>query len=248
MKIIIILSTIVLVSSLQAWSLDHSSSLVRYQSNFGLCPAKSTGSLTLRLMKIFEETNSLRKVKKEITNEKLDKRHFLSSYKIDYDPLKRLVKFHYNCPKPLMKVQVYRQGGLNNYDAILVENGHLYDPTYEVLLRQEAKLTKELPFLAMPVEELDKQLQYDLANLFKKMDESIQQKISEIIISDKSELTMILSFSSGPLSVFLGDDQWEMKVNKLEQIVSYMEKKQKIPSVVNMTNLKKIVVKFNDSI
>jgi hypothetical protein len=45
-------------------------------------------------------------------------------------------------------------------------------------------------------------------------------------------------------SVFLGMDLWETKLEKLTKIISYVEKSQKYPSTINLTNAKKVVVKF----
>ena len=47
-----------------------------------------------------------------------------------------------------MKVQIYKDNGDEYYTAILVDNGKLVDPTYEVLLRTEKKLKKKLPSMA----------------------------------------------------------------------------------------------------
>jgi hypothetical protein len=44
----------------------------------------------------------------------------------------------------------------------------------------------------------------------------------------------------------MGLDEWEEKVAKLDKIVNYMELKEKIPAVINLTNSKKVVVKFRD--
>src|SRR5690606_19343316 len=108
----------------------------------------------IKLIKTFEEKNSLRDVKKDIVENNLVKKHFLSSYKIKYNPIGNHLALNFNCPKPLMKAQIYRENGQESYDAILVDNGTLVDPTYEVLLRSEKKLTRQLPYLALPVGDL----------------------------------------------------------------------------------------------
>jgi hypothetical protein len=44
----------------------------------------------------------------------------------------------------------------------------------------------------------------------------------------------------------MGVDEWNLKMTKLEKIVNYMELQKKIPAIINLTNSKKVVVKFND--
>ncbi len=146
-----------------------------------------------------------------------------------------------------MKVQVYRENGLESYDAILVSTGDLYDPTYEVMLKNEKKLTKELPFLALPVDEMkDDKLQKKISRLVKGMKNRVKKHLSEIILDKSAELTIILSINGFPASVFLGISNWKDKLVKLDKIIGYMISKRKIPAIINMTNSKKVVVKFND--
>lgn len=217
---------------------------VDYKTYFGECPTNVAGKLTLELVKAFEETNSLRSVKELIVKNKLADKYFLSEYQIAYDPIKNRIKFNYNCPAPVMKVQIYKDNGDEFYTAILADNGKLLDPTYEVLLRSEKILTKKLPHLAIPVKALDSKLHEDITRLVAKMDNSFRKKISEVIVNENSELTIILSVQNRPSSAFLGKDYWSEKVRKLEKIISFMKKKKRIPTVINLTNTKKVVVKF----
>ena len=113
---------------------------IHYRTMFGQCPSKAVGRLTLTLIKEFEKNKSLLDVKKKIITDKLDEKYYLSSYNINYDPLQKMIKFHYECPKALMKVQIYRKDGDEFYTAVLVDNGKLFDPTYEILLRTEKRL------------------------------------------------------------------------------------------------------------
>lgn len=219
-----------------------------YRTHFGNCPTKSAGSMSLKLIKTFEEKKSLRAVKSEIINEKLDQRHFITDYKISYDPMNKQLDLRFDCPKPLMKVQIYKENGLEGYEAILVENGKLFDPTYEVLLRTENKLSHDLPYLALPVGEMDQNTQEKITSLMLDVDGAVRKKISEVILDDKGELTVILSISGRPSSVFLGPESWSEKMQKLEKIVGYMEAKKRIPSIINLTNSKKVVVKFSDAL
>lgn len=185
-------------------------------------------------------------MKVKIVKEKLKDKYFISDYKINYDPLRDQLNFKFGCPEPLMKVQIFKKGGLESYEAILVETGELFDPTYEVLLRAENKLSKPLPFLALPVEEMDQKMQKDVANLVMKMHYKVRRRLSEVILDENKELTMILSSKNRASSVFLGKEDWNGKLKKLEKIVSYMGKKRKVPTIINLTNAKKVVVKFND--
>ena len=219
---------------------------VKYRTSFGRCPSRAAGTLTLQLIKSFEKNSSLRDVKTKIVKDKLDEKHFISSYKIKYDPLKKYLHFTYECPEPLMKVQIYKEGGLESYEAVLVDNGKLFDPTYEVLLRTEDKLNYELPFLALPVGDMDEKVQQDITKLVSGMPLSFRKKLAEVIINDDKELTIILSLNNHPSSVFMGPDEWALKMTKLAKIVNYMELKKKIPAIINLTNSKKVVVKFND--
>ena len=234
--------------SFQMASASVTSKKVRYKTVFGDCPSRSAGSLALRLMKTFEATKSLKDLKKQIIDEKLDRKYFLSDYKIKYDPVKKSIKFNFECPKPLMKVQVYKETENDSYEAILVQNGKLFDPTYEILLKEDKKLTGVLPSLALPVELLDKSVQNDISALIESGGAPLISKLSEVILDKEGSLTMILSLKGRPSSVFMGDGDWGEKIKKLKKIIGYMESQNKIPAVINLINSKKVVVKFSDTI
>ena len=218
----------------------------KYRTSFGICPSRTAGSFALQLMKIFEDVKSLKKLKERISKEKLDTKHYISSYKINFNPLKNSLFMSFDCPKPIMKVQLYKENGLESYEAILVDNGELIDPTYEVLLRSEKKLKKPLPFLALPIQKMDKEIQKNLTNLIKNMDPFVSRSISEVILGENKSLTIILSLRSTPSSVFLGKENWSEKIRKMERVVKYLDKNRKIPAIINLTNSKKVVVKFSD--
>jgi len=221
---------------------------VQYKTYFGSCPSKVAGKLTLILMSEFDKGHSLFDLKEKIIKDKLDEKHFLSSYKINYFPADNLIKFKFDCPKPLMKAQIYKESGEEFYTAILVEGGKFVDPTYEILLRAEKKLTKPLPHLAFPVSLIDSKIEGDLTELVSKFNKEYQGKISEIIVDEKKKLTLILSINRNPTSAFLGNEYWSEKVGKLVKIIDYMKEKKTIPAVINLTNSKKVVVKFSDTI
>lgn len=215
-----------------------------YKTYFGSCPSRSTGALTLNVVNNFEEKKSLLDLKKQIINNQLDKKYFLSDYKISFNPLSNILSLSFECPKPLMKVQIYNNEAMESSSAILVDNGELFDPTFEELLRQEKIITAELPSLALPYGEIDKELQKKITALFKNLPESFGQRISEVIINEQKELTIILSLNGNPSSSFLGSVEWDEKIEKLQKIIKYMEKTSKIPTIINLTNPKKVVVKF----
>ena len=221
---------------------------VKYRTNFGRCPSRAAGGLAIKLIKAFEKNKSLRDVKNTIISKNLTKKHFLSEYNIKFNPIDNHLVLNFECPKPLMKAQIYRENGQESYEAILVDDGTLVDPTYEVLLRAEKKLTKQLPYLALPVGDLEKGVREDLTDVIRGFGEKFRQNISEVIIGEDKTLTIILSVKGQPSSVFLGTSQWEEKSAKLKKIISYMGSKKKVPAIINLTNAKKVVVKFNDKI
>ncbi|MCB9060444.1 MAG: cell division protein FtsQ [Halobacteriovoraceae bacterium] len=221
---------------------------LKYRTSFGQCPSKVAGALTLQLVKEFENNRSLLDVKKKIIDDNLVEKHFLSQYEINFNPVKKELFFNLECPSPLMKVQIYKDGGLDSYEAILVDSGELFDPTYEVLLRSEHKIKHDLPSLALPVGDFGEETQKQVTDLFSDMSPRFRQKLSEMIISDKKDLTVILSINGNPSSVFLGQGDWRHKFKKLDKIVTYMEQKNKVPAIINLTNSKKVVVKFNESL
>ncbi len=145
-----------------------------------------------------------------------------------------------------MKVQVFREDGQESYNAILVDNGELFDPTYEVLLRTEKKLEADLPYLALPVDEIDKEGQKKITFLIKDMGKEFRKKLAEVIFTDEKSLTIILSINGHSSTAFMGKNEWDEKVEKLKSIIRYMESKKKVPAIINLTNLKKVVVKFSD--
>jgi hypothetical protein len=221
---------------------------ISYRTYFGECPTKSSGMLTLILMKEFEKTKSLKNVKEKILSEKLDEKYFLSDYRISYNPVIRTLRIHLECPEPLAKVQVYKPNGQEHYSAILGDNARMYEPHYENLMKAEKKLTTHLPLLAMSMEQLDGSAPTDVAGLIKKMEVNLRMQISEIIVSKNNELTIIFALGGKATSVFMGAELWEEKLTKLAKIVGYVGKNKRYPSSINLVNSKKVVVKFSDKI
>lgn len=221
---------------------------INYRTYFGECPSKSSGMLTLILMKEFEKAKSLRDVKEKILNEKLDEKYFLSDYRISYNPVIRTLRINFECPEPLAKVQVYKPNGEEHYSAILGDNARMYEPHYENLMKAEKRLTHHLPLLAISMNQLEGSAPTDLANFIKKMEVDLRKQISEIIVSKNNDLTIIFALGGKATSVFMGADLWEEKLTKLTKIVGYVGKNKRFPSSINLVNSKKVVVKFSDKI
>jgi hypothetical protein len=248
-KIKILIMTTLLVTNASAKRTNNKLvDKIKYKTFFNKCPSQLGGKLTLILTREFEKNNSLKEVKEKIIKEKLDEKYFLSNYKIQFDPIKSKLKFNFECPEALMKVQIYKDNGDEFYTAILVDSGKLVDPTYEVLLRAEKKIKGKLPELALPVSALDDNTHLEVTDLVSSLSADFRSKISEVIVSENKELTIILSINNRPSSVFLGKDYWSEKVVKLVKVVTYMKAKKSVPAIINLTNSKKIVVKFSDTI
>lgn len=219
---------------------------INYRTYFGECPSKSSGMLTLILMKEFEKSHSLKDVKEKMINEKLDEKYFLSNYRISYNPVIKTLRIQLDCPEPLAKVQVYKPNGEEHYSAILGDNAKMYEPHYENLMKAEKRLNHHLPLLAITTEQLEGSAPTDVAAFIKKMEVDLRKQISEIIISKNNELTIIFALGGKATSVFMGADLWEEKLTKLAKIVGYVGKNKRYPSSINLVNSKKVVVKFSD--
>jgi hypothetical protein len=219
-----------------------------YRTYFGDCPSRSSGMLTLILMKEFEKSRSLKDVKEKILSEKLDEKYFLSDYRISYNPVIRTLKINFECPEPLAKIQVYKPNGDEHYSAILADNARIYEPQYENLVRAEKRLAYNLPLLAISMDQLEGSAPTDLASFIKKMEVGLRKQISEIIVSKNNELTIIFALGGKATSVFMGPDLWEEKLPKLAKIVGYVGKNKRYPNSINLVNSKKVVVKFSDKI
>lgn len=221
---------------------------INYKTQFNGCPSQAVGKLTLDLVNEFDKKKSLLDLKKMIVEKNLEEKYFLSKYVINFDPTAQALKFNFECPRPIMRAQIYKKNGEEYYTAILVETGKFVDPAYEVLLRAEKKLETTLPSLAYPVSMVNDETLKTITALTQKFDKEFKNKLSEVILNEDKSLTMIFSIDRKPSSAFLGNDYWSEKVEKLTKVIDFMKKKKKVPAVINLTNSKKIVVKFSDSI
>jgi hypothetical protein len=242
---------LLILNSYKAWSAIPDSSTqkdVHYRTYFGECPSKSSGMLSILLMKEFEKNHSLKDVKEKILSEKLDEKYFLSDYRISYNPVLKTLKINFECPEPLAKIQVYKSNGQEHYSAILADNSKMYEPQYENLMRVEKKLSYPLPLLAISMEQIESTAPTQLAQFIKKIQIDLRKQISEIILNKNNELTLIFALSGRATSVFMGADFWEEKLTKLSKIVAYVGKNKRYPTTINLVNSKKVVVKFSDKI
>ena len=117
-----------------------------------------------------------------------------------------------------------------------------------VLLKEEKKIKKDLPSLALPVGNLKEEIRLNITKVVKDLKKELKNELSEVILNESNELTIIFSMKGSATSVFFGKDDWNIKVNKLQKIVSYMKSKKRMPSIINLTHSKKVVVKFKDKI
>ena len=221
---------------------------INYRTYFGECPTKSSSNFALLVMKEFEKKHSLKDVKEKILHEKLDEKHFLSDYRISYNPVIKTLKVNLECPQPLVKVQVYKSNGEEHYSAVLGDNAKMYDPGYENLMKAEKRLTTNLPLLAISMKQLEGDAPTNLASFIKLMEKDLRTQISEIIINKNNELTIVFALGGKATSVFMGADLWEEKLVKLTKVIGYVQKSKRYPGSINLVNSKKVVVKFSDKI
>ena len=221
----------------------------QYRSKNNHCPNKSINDLNFLLIGEYEKTKSLLDLKKKILKDRLKEKYFINDYKISYQFATQSLLFEYTCSRALLKAEVMREGSLGkSYSAILTENGKLLDPSYEVVLRAENKIEKDLPDFVLPISLSQSKVPKEVAQLVATLGEEQKKSLAEVIVDDKKELTMIFSILDRPASVFLGQYRWKKKIKKLNDILAFMKKKKTVPSVINMTNDKKVVVKFSDTI
>ena len=243
-----VLSLITAVSAFASMSDSFTQKEIKYRSYFGECPSKSSGDFAMIIMKEFEKKHSLKDVKERILNEKLDEKHYLSNYRISYNPVIKSLRINLECPEPLAKVQVYKVNGDEHYSAILGSNAKLYEPGYENLMKAEKKLNYNLPLLAISIGQIDGDAPTTLASFIKLMESDLRKQISEIILSKNNDLTIVFALGGKATSVFMGADLWEEKLTKLAKVVGYVSKNKRYPTSINLVNAKKVVVKFSDSI
>ena len=114
-------------------------------------------------------------MKEKIIKDGLQEKFFLSEYNAVYNPLGKKVSIQIDCPRPLFKVQVFQDSGRDSYESLLVEGGKLVDPTYEIILRTDKKLTRTLPFLGMPAKYVKAGLEKEITRLYSLTDKNLKK-------------------------------------------------------------------------
>lgn len=217
----------------------------QYSLNWGNCPVKTSGDLAIILAREYDKSHSLFDLNKKIQAENWKEQYFLSSYEISYDMFRKKLSFNFNCPRILLRVQIFKNSGDNYYSGVLVDTGDVYDPNYEVILRREGVIQKKLPFLAMSLNDINEKKHLKVINLLNRFPRKLYDQLSEVVVDQNQELTLIMRNDEKVSSVFFGDDYWDDKLNSLIKINDYFITKQKYPSQINLTSNKKIVVKFS---
>jgi hypothetical protein len=220
---------------------------IKYQIENKGCPGRSVNNLAVNLLEIFQEKRSLLSLKQDLLERNLITKNFLSSYKINYHPLKKFLHFNFECPRPFFEVSFYKDDKIAVGEGVLASDGKVYDSTFEVLLKEEGTLKGLLPHLALPASFQERGNLKDVINFFAQVPAAFFAKFAEVILNNEEEMTLILTAESGPVSVFLGHEEIPSKLNKLQRIIDYMTLQKKLPSIINMESLKKIVVKFQVS-
>jgi len=208
------------------------------------CPSQTVGKFVIELVSEFENNRSLYTVDKKIQEENLLKKYFVKDYKIKFSPINNKLTFNISCPKPLVRVSAINSEGMTVSSSILTEGGKLYDPTYELLLKSENIIESDLPTLAVSYDKLNEKIKDEVSDFFMSLDKTTRSLMSEMILDEKGKMTLILSHKRKPTSVFFGEGNWSEKRIKLSKMVSYLIDQKGLPKTINMTNTKKVVVKF----
>jgi len=204
---------------------------------------KTAADLAIVLAREFDQSKSLYTLKQKMIDERWQENYFVSDYSISFNPVKSILSFKFSCPRLLARVQITREGG-QQYMASLVEDGKIYDPQYEVVLRREKMIAGNIPYFAVSLTSVNEQKHLPVVQLLKQMKPSIYQKISEVIFNDTQELTLIVKTKLGATTVFLGREYWDEKMNKLSKIEDYFNQQTRQPKIINLTSNKKVVVRF----
>jgi len=219
---------------------------VKYKTRFENCPSQVLGRLTLKLIKSFESNRSLYSVKEKIIDEKLAEIYYLKDYKISFNPLKNLLDLYFSCPVPAFKLEFINNKSGEDESGVLAQNGVTLSNGYLSLLQAEGKFLEELPIITLVDGNLEKdvKLAADAGNLFKKW---FSKELSELVVDKNRHLTAILSVDGHPITIFLGEDKWKEKLVKLKKTITYLDKRTRLPRVINLRDIEKVVVKFSSN-
>ena len=157
-----------------------------------------------------------------------------------------MLHFYFKCPSPSFKLNFQKDGYKDEQTGILADNGVILSTGYLSLLRGEGKFKKGLPVVTIVEGDLESDVKTasKAGNLFKR---SFPDELSELILDERRNLTAILAVQNHPVTVFMGRDDWKEKIVKLKKTITYLDKKTRLPKVINLTDVKKVVVKFSDN-
>jgi hypothetical protein len=228
--------------------LFFSKTKAKYIIHSGQCPKIHVAKLALSIIKDYESGKSLLSIKDKLQSESLVEKYFLRDYHISYNPISSSFNFEFECPRPLLKAQIYDKKLKKSYLGILGDHGEMMDPSFEVVLRQEKMLNQKLPYMAINWDDLVANKQIKVVQLLEMFPNEVKGKLSEVILSSDDELTLILKSKLKGVSVFMGDDAWDLKLDKLTKVLNHFEKLERMPSLVNLASSKKVVVKFDHAL
>jgi hypothetical protein len=214
-----------------------------YEVNWGKCPIKTSTDLAVILTKEYDMTHSLLKVQEKIVTEHLQESYYLSYYAIGYSFIKPTLRFIFDCPEVLMNIELLKEGKKETA-GLLVSNGKIFDPGYEVVLRREGMLQKRLPYLTMTRKDFNDGKYANLVKLMEQMPTNLKSKISEFILGDYNELSLSLNMDGTSSFLSLGPEYWDEKIGKADQIYRYFSEKKRIPKQVSLASDHKVIVKF----
>ncbi len=216
-----------------------------YKTNFGNCPSKTSGSAALEILEVFRKDKSLLQTKKYIEKNKLREKYYLKTYDIEFNPVTQKVALSFTCPIPIARVQVFKKDGTQQFHSVLSINGLRIDPNYENVLRNEKKITRDLPVVSMEYSELTEQKLKDITRLLKNIDEKLRNKISDVVFDSDQKLVFVMTNHNHAISAFLGKSDWKNKSAKLLKTIEYFDRKKKHPKFVKFLNSQKVVVNFS---
>lgn len=219
------------------------SAFASYKSFFNSCPHTKVDFLATSIANDFKKKQSLRSVKKTLSEQDILKTYYISSYDISHDPTKKVLSINFKCPKPLAELHAFNG---SSKLGILAKNGLQVSHEYIKLLKEEKKWSGSLVDIVVPIHLLEKDFPYLLSSLVEEMQESLKASVAELIIDEEKNLTIILSLRNKPISVFIGQASWNQKLKRLYKIINYYSSRKKIPAVVNLKQTNdKVVVKFS---
>lgn len=217
---------------------------VQVKTRFGLCPKKDIGELVLNLASQFKKNQSLRQIKKYLLNAS-EWDGYLTDYTIEYEPYEKRLVLNFNCAKPILKAQLYRGSKVSSH--VISESGELLSTDYWERYRKEHDKGPSLPSIAAPGEFIQEGGMDTVLDIYSSIKTGKALNLAELIVDSERDLTAIFSYKQKPLTVFMGKDAWKTKVEQFNRITNHLAKTTKRPTVLNLRNSKKIVVKFGDS-